>query len=95
MKQEILKRFLRYISIDTQSNEDSETTPSTAKQFDLAKVLQGELLALKLEHVSLDENGYIMATLPSNVEKKVPVIGFVAHMDTSPDNPEMLPLPVW
>lgn len=87
MKEEILKRFLKYISIDTQSNEDSETTPSTAKQFDLAKVLYSELLELGLQNVSLDENGYIMATLPSNVDKKVPVIGFISHMDTSPDMP--------
>ena len=87
MKQEILNRFLKYISIDTQSDENSETTPSTAKQFDLAKVLQSELLELGLKNVSLDENGYIMATLPSNVDKKVPVIGFISHMDTSPDMP--------
>lgn len=87
MKQEILNRFLKYISIDTQSDENSETTPSTAKQFDLAKVLHSELLELGLENVSLDENGYIMATLPSNVDKKVPVIGFISHMDTSPDMP--------
>jgi tripeptide aminopeptidase len=87
MKEELLKRFLRYISIDTQSDENSETYPSTAKQFDLAKVLFSELNELGLQNVSLDENGYIMATLPSNVDKKVPVIGFISHMDTSPDMP--------
>jgi tripeptide aminopeptidase len=87
MKEELLKRFLKYISIDTQSDENSETTPSTAKQFDLAKVLHTELLDLGLQNVSLDENGYIMATLPSNVDKKIPVIGFISHMDTSPDMP--------
>jgi tripeptide aminopeptidase len=87
MKEELLKRFLKYISIDTQSDENSETYPSTAKQFDLAKVLEKELVDLGLQNVSLDENGYIMATLPSNVDKKVPVIGFISHMDTSPDMP--------
>lgn len=87
MKQEILNRFLKYISIDTQSDENSETTPSTAKQFHLAKILHSELLELGLQDVSLDKNGYIMATLPSNVDKKVPVIGFISHMDTSPDMP--------
>ena len=87
MKQEILDRFLKYISIDTQSDENSETYPSTARQFNLANVLQSELLELGLQDVSLDENGYIMATLPSNVDKNVPVIGFISHMDTSPDMP--------
>jgi tripeptide aminopeptidase len=87
MKEELLNRFLKYISIDTQSDENSETFPSTAKQFDLAKVLKQELLDLGLQDVSLDENGYIMATLPSNLKKEVPVIGFIAHMDTSPDMP--------
>ena len=87
MKEELLNRFLKYISIDTQSNEDSESYPSTAKQFDLANVLERELIELGLQNVSLDKNGYIMATLPSNVDKKVPVIGFIAHMDTSPDMP--------
>jgi tripeptide aminopeptidase len=87
MKEELLNRFLKYISIDTQSDENSETYPSTAKQFDLAKVLFKELNDLGLQNVSLDENGYIMATLPSNTDKKVPVIGFISHMDTSPDMP--------
>jgi len=87
MKEELLKRFLKYISIDTQSDENSETYPSTAKQFDLAKILKQELLDLGLQDVSLDENGYIMATLPTNLKKEVPVIGFIAHMDTSPDMP--------
>jgi tripeptide aminopeptidase len=87
MKDAILNRFLKYISIDTQSDENSETTPSTKHQFDLAKVLYDELIELGLQNVSLDENCYIMATLPSNIDKKVPVIGFVSHMDTSPDMP--------
>lgn len=87
MKEELLKRFLKYISIDTQSDENSETYPSTDKQFDLAKVLEKELIDLGLQNVSLDGNGYIMATLPSNMDKQVPVIGFISHMDTSPDMP--------
>jgi tripeptide aminopeptidase len=85
MKEEILERFLRYIKIDTKSDENSETCPSTSKQLNLAKVLVDELNKMKLKDVSLDENGYIMATLPSNIENEVPVIGFISHMDTSPD----------
>ncbi|MFH0866715.1 MAG: peptidase T [Bacteroidota bacterium] len=87
MKKEILDRFLKYIKIDTQSNEDSQECPSTSKQFDLAKVLRDELLAMGLEDVVLDDNCYLMATLPANIDKKIPVIGFIAHMDTSPDMP--------
>ncbi len=87
MKKEVLEKFLRYISIDTQSDDGSTSAPSTKKQLDLAKVLFDELQALNLTNVSLDDKGYIMATLPSNIEKKVPVIGFIAHMDTSPDMP--------
>jgi len=85
MKKEVLERFLKYISIDTKSDEDSETCPSSAKQFDLAKLIVEELKQIGLTDISLDKNCYIMATLPSNIEKKVPVIGFIAHMDTSPD----------
>ena len=85
MKKEILERFLKYIKIDTKSDENSETCPSTSKQLNLAKVLVDELNKMKLKDVSLDENGYIMATLPSNIDKEVPVIGFISHMDTSPD----------
>ena len=87
MKKEIFERFLKYIKIDTQSDENSETCPSTAKQLDLAKILFEELNKMGLKDVSLDDNGYIMATLPSNLEKDVPVIGFISHMDTSPDMP--------
>lgn len=87
MKKEILDRFLKYIKIDTQSNEDSQEYPSTAKQFDLAKVLRDEMLTMGLEDVVLDDNCYLVATLPSNTDKKIPVIGFIAHMDTSPDMP--------
>lgn len=81
----VLERFLRYIAIDTQSDEGSESSPSSAKQFDLAKLLKKELEELGLKNVSLDEHGYVMAELPANTDKKIPAIGFIAHMDTSPD----------
>ena len=84
-KEILKKRFLRYISIDTQSSEESETTPSTAKQFDLAKVVKSEMEALGLKDVSLDDKCYLMGTLPSNTDKIIPVIGFLSHFDTSPD----------
>jgi tripeptide aminopeptidase len=81
----LLERFLRYVRVDTESDANSETCPSTAKQFDLANLLYNELLEMGLKKVSLDENGYLMATLPSNSTKKISPIGFIAHMDTSPD----------
>ncbi len=82
---EVIDRFLKYIKIDTVSDVDSETCPSTQKQLDLARLLESELNEMGLEDVSLDENGYVMATLPGNSKRKVPVIGWIAHMDTSPD----------
>lgn len=85
MKKEVFERFLKYIKIDTQSDETSDTYPSTKKQFDLAKVLQKELQEMGLKDISLDEHCYLMATLPSNISKKIPTIGFIAHMDTCPD----------
>ena len=87
MKEKVLDRFLRYIKIDTQSDENSETTPSTQKQFDLAHVLKKELEEIGLIDISLDEKCYLMATLPANTDKNIPTIGFIAHMDTSPDMP--------
>lgn len=81
----LVKRFRDYISFDTQSDENSETCPSTAKQMILAKHLAEELKTLGLEEVTLDEHGYIMATLPANGVEQAPVAGFIAHMDTSPD----------
>ena len=81
----ITDRFLKYVSFDTQSDPKSNTTPSTDKQWAIAKYLVEELKNLGLEDVSIDENAYIMATLPSNVEHQVPTIGFIAHFDTSPD----------
>jgi tripeptide aminopeptidase len=85
MKEKILERFLRYVKTDTQSDPDSNSFPSTDKQFQLAKMLVDELEDAGLTDISLDKNGYVIATLPSNVETKVPVIGFLSHMDTSPD----------
>ena len=80
----ILDRFLRYVAIDTQSDENSESQPSAAKELDLLKLLCKELNDMGVE-ATLDEYGYVMGTLPSNIDKKVPAIGFIAHVDTSPD----------
>ena len=85
MKEKILERFLRYVKTDTQSDPDSTQFPSTEKQLQFAEMLADELKNAGLTDISLDEKGYVMATLPSNVDYKVPVIGFLAHMDTSPD----------
>lgn len=82
---QIVDRFLKYVSFDTQSAEDQPTTPSTQKQFKLAEYLKEELLSLGLTEVELDDKGYLYATLPANTSKPVPTIGFIAHMDTSPD----------
>ena len=82
--EKILDRFLRYVSVDTQSDENSESQPSSAKQLDLLRMLRDELTAMGVE-ATLDEYGYVMATLPSNIDRKVPVVGFIAHVDTSPD----------
>lgn len=84
MREKVLSRFLNYISIDTQSDPYSETVPSTMKQFDLAKILVKEMEDMGLEDVTLDDKCYIMAKLPANTEGISP-IGFIAHMDTSPD----------
>ncbi|HKK41509.1 MAG TPA: peptidase T [Bacteroidales bacterium] len=85
MKEKILERFLQYVKTDTQSDPDSKSFPSTDKQLNLAKILVDELKAINLSDISLDEHCYVMATLPSNVSHVVPVIGFLSHMDTSPD----------
>lgn len=81
----IVDRFVRYVKIDTESDPNNPAFPSTEKQWNLAKVLVEELEQIGMQDVTLDENCYIMATLPSNVDFEVPTIGFVAHMDTSPD----------
>ncbi|RKS43353.1 tripeptide aminopeptidase [Gillisia mitskevichiae] len=84
-KNNIINRFIGYVTIDTQSDPDSNKTPSTEKQWDLANKLAVELKKIGMTEVEIDENAYIMATLPSNVAHDVPVIGFVSHFDTSPD----------
>nr|WP_299384427.1 peptidase T [Allomuricauda sp.] len=81
----LLDRFLEFVAVDTQSDPYSKSTPSTQKQWDLAKKLVLELHQIGMQDVSIDENAYIMASLPSNVDKEVPTIGFISHMDTSPD----------
>lgn len=81
----VTERFLRYVKFDTQSDDQTNMTPSTPGQMEFAVYLKGELEQMGLEDISLDENGYLMATLPSNVEKDVPVVGFIAHLDTAPD----------
>ncbi|MTH54685.1 peptidase T [Bacillus mangrovi] len=85
MKQELIERFVSYVKVETQSNEESESCPSTSGQLELAEMLKQELETIGMEDVTMDENGYVMATLPSNTEKDVPVIGFLAHVDTATD----------
>ncbi|WP_299278475.1 peptidase T [uncultured Psychroserpens sp.] len=84
-KEDITKRFISYVTVDTESDPKSDTTPSTAKQWDLANALVKELISIGMTDVNIDDNAYIMATLPSNVEHEVPTIGFISHFDTSPD----------
>ncbi len=81
----VIERFLKYVTFDTQSDESTGVTPSTPKQMVFAKYLKEELEALGLEEITLDEQGYLYATFPANTDHEVPVIGFIAHMDTSPD----------
>ncbi|MHB1482946.1 MAG: peptidase T, partial [Bellilinea sp.] len=85
MKYSVIERFTRYVKVFTQSDHDSTTFPSTARQFDLARILVDELQDLGLVDVYLDENGYVYGTLPATTPAEAPVIGFIAHMDTSPD----------
>ena len=84
-KHTVTERFLRYVVIDTQSDASSPTCPSTEKQKDLGRLLAAELRAMGLADAHLDEYGYVYATIPANTTKKVPVICFCSHMDTSPD----------
>ncbi|CAI8254586.1 MAG: Peptidase T [Flavobacteriaceae bacterium] len=84
-KKHIIDRFISYVTVDTESDPTSNTTPSTAKQWDLANALVEELKHIGLKDVTIDENAYIMATLPSNVPHQVPTIGFISHFDTTPD----------
>jgi tripeptide aminopeptidase len=83
--QHIIDRFISYVTIDTESDANSNTTPSTKKQLVLAKKLAAELKSIGMTEVTIDKNGYVMGTLPGNVKQKVPTIGFVSHYDTSPD----------
>ena len=84
-KKHLIDRFISYVTVDTESDPTSDTTPSTAKQWDLANALVEELKHIGLQDVTIDDNAYIMATLPSNVPHKVPTIGFISHFDTTPD----------
>ncbi len=83
--QHIIDRFTKYVTIDTESDPNNPAFPSSENQWDLAKILVEDLKQIGMSDVTLDDNCYIMATLPSNVDHEVPTIGFVAHMDTSPD----------
>lgn len=87
MKQTLLNRFLRYVALDTQSDPNSESIPSSNKQLVLANALATELKTFGLTDVSLDANGYVMASIPSNIDRDITPVGFIAHMDTSPDMP--------
>jgi len=84
-KKQLIERFVKYVTIDTESDPNNLAFPSTENQWDLANVLVEDLKVIGMQDISLDENCYIMATLPSNVSHNVPIIGFVSHMDTSPD----------
>ena len=84
-KDALLKRFISYVTTYTESDPNSDTTPSTACQWDLARQLRDELEAMGMSEVSIDEHAYVMASLPSNVDHDVPVIGFISHFDTTPD----------
>ncbi|WP_077211000.1 peptidase T [Bacillus dakarensis] len=85
MKKDIMERFVRYAKVDTQSNEENEACPTTPGQLVLANMLVDELKQIGMEEVTIDENGYVMATLPANSDKDIPTIGFLAHVDTATD----------
>jgi len=95
-KQHLIDRFISYVTVDTESDPESDKTPSTEKQWNLANPLVEELKRIGLQDVSIDKNAYIMATLPSNIDREVPVVGFISHFDTSPDftganvNPQLI-----
>ena len=84
-RQHLIDRFLSYVTVDTESDPNSDKTPSSSKQWDLANPLAEELKRIGMHDVTIDENAYIMATLPSNLDHEVPVVGFISHFDTSPD----------
>ncbi|HWO97526.1 MAG TPA: peptidase T [Bacillus sp. (in: firmicutes)] len=85
MKKEIIERFTSYVKVDTQSNPNSDTCPSTQGQLTLGKMLVDELKSIGMEEVTMDQNGYVMATLPANTDKQIPTVGFLAHIDTATD----------
>ena len=85
MIEKLIERFLRYISIETTSSFESKTFPSTTGQLVLARTLKEDMESMGLSEVTIDDFGYVMGTLPSNLERKLPVIGFISHMDTSPE----------
>ncbi|WP_213526531.1 peptidase T [Paenibacillus sp. J31TS4] len=85
MKEELIARFTSYVKVDTQSDESSETCPSTPGQLTLARMLVEELREIGMQDITIDDNGYVMATLPANTDKEVPTIGFLAHVDTATD----------
>ncbi|PID14710.1 peptidase T [Sporosarcina sp. P34] len=85
MKEELIERLIRYAKIDTQSDATSDTTPSTAKQWDLLRMLEKEMADIGLDEISVDENGYLFGTLPANTDKQLPTVGFLAHVDTATD----------
>jgi tripeptide aminopeptidase len=85
--EKIIDRFLRYVAFDTASNPDSQSQPSTNKQFALLEQLRKELQDMGVEQVEVDKNGYLMATIPSNIDNDIPAVGFISHVDTSPDAP--------
>ncbi len=85
MKDEIIARFKRYVQIDTQSDDSSQTCPTTPGQLVLGHMLVDELKSIGMQEVTIDDNGYVMATLPSTTDKAIPTIGFLAHIDTATD----------
>ena len=85
IKEKMLERFLKYVTFDTESCDDATVVPTTEGQFVFARYLEQQLKEMGLEEVVLDEKGYLYATLPANCDKDVPVVGFIAHLDTSPD----------
>ena len=83
--EKILDRFLRYVAVETTSDENGTTHPSSLKELDLSRMLVDEMKQMGIADASLDENGYVMGTIPSNLDHEVPVLGFIAHVDTAPD----------
>lgn len=90
MKNEIIERFTSYVKVDTQSDENNENCPSTPGQLTLANMLADELKSIGMTEITVDDNGYVMATLPANTDKDVPTVGFLAHVDTATDFTEKM-----